>query len=326
MSVGLMLPTYLDREELLPLAETADDHGVDAVFTGESASSNLFIDLTRIAARTSSVKIGVGIANVFSRSPSLIALSAAELDVISDGRVVLGLGTSTPSLVEGLHGIPFERPVSRTAEYIDIIREGWTGNRLEYDGDFYSPSGGRLLETPTQDAVPIAVAALGPANRRLTGAKGDIWLPHLVPKSVLGELAEDVYDAARDRGRSADAIDVYAYVPTAIDEDVDAAYDRVRRHVATYAGSAEPYRDAIADAGYDDVAAEVHRTWQDGDRDAAAQLVTDDLIDDVGLVGTPDDAPAALSSWREAGADTVVMNFPPGTSADDIRTALAAVS
>ena len=326
MSVGLMLPTYLDREELLSMAEMADERGVDAVFTGESASSNLFIDLTRIAERTSSVQIGVGIANVFSRSPALIALSAAELDVISDGRVVLGLGASTPSLVEGLHGIPFERPVSRTAEYIDIVRAGWTGDRLEYDGDFFSPSGGRLLETPVQDDVPIAVAALGPANRRLTGAKGDVWLPHLIPKTVFGELAEDVYEAARGRDRSADAVDVYAYVPTAIDEDVDAAYDRVRRHVATYAGSAEPYRNAIADAGYDDVAAEVHRTWQDGDRDAAAEAVTDELVDDVGLVGTPDEAPAALSRWREAGADAVVMNFPPGTSADDIRTAIAAVS
>lgn len=325
MTVGLMLPTYLDREERLTLAESADDLGVDAVFTGESASSNLFIDLTWIASRTSTVTIGAGIANVFSRSPSLIALSAAELDGISDGRVVLGLGTSTPPLIEGVHGLPFERPVSRTAEYIDIIRAGWTGDRLDYDGDFYSPSGGRLLETPIQDEIPIAVAALGPSNRRLTGAKGDIWLPHLVPKTVLGELAEDVYDAARERGRSANAVDVYAYVPTAIDEDIDAAYDRVRRHVATYAGSAEPYRDAIADAGYD-VAMDVHRTWQDGDRDAAAQLVTDDLVEDIGLVGTPDDAPSACSQWHDAGADMVVMNFPPGSSADDIRTALAAVS
>lgn len=326
MSVGLILPTYVNREERLTLAESADDLGVDAVFTGESASSNLFIDLTWIATRTSTVKVGAGIANVFSRSPSLIALSAAELDEISDGRVILGLGTSTPPLIEGVHGMPFERPVSRTAEYIDIIRAGWTGDLLKYDGNFYSPSGGRLLETPTQDDVPIAVAALGPSNRRLTGAKGDIWLPHLVPKSVLGDLAEDVYGAARDRGRSADAIDVYAYVPTAVDEDVDAAYDRVRRHVATYAGSAEPYRDVIDDAGYHDIAMEVHRTWQDGDRDGAVQLVTDDLVEDIGLVGTPDDAPATLSHWRNAGADMVVMNFPPGSSADNIRTALAAVS
>ncbi|WP_254525841.1 LLM class flavin-dependent oxidoreductase [Natrinema caseinilyticum] len=325
MAVGLMLPTYLDREERLTLAESADDLGVDAVFTGESASSNLFIDLTWIASRTSTVTIGAGIANVFSRSPSLIALSAAELDGISDGRVILGLGSSTPPLIEGLHGVPFERPVSRTAEYIDIIRAGWTGDRLEYDGDFYSPSGGKLLETPIQDDIPIAVAALGPANRRLTGAKGDVWLPHLVPKSVLGELAADVYDAARDRGRAADGIDVDAYVPTAIDEDADAAYDRVRRHVATYAGSAEPYRDAIADAGYGSIM-DVHRAWQDGDRDGAAELVTDELVEDIGLVGTPSDAPAALSRWRDAGADMVVMNFAPGTSVDDIRTALAAVS
>ena len=326
MPVGMMLPTYIDREERLTLAESADDLGVDAVFTGESASSNLFIDLTWIASRTSTVKIGAGIANVFSRSPSLIAVGAAELDQISDGRVILGLGSSTPQLIEGLHGMPFERPVSRTDQYIDIIRAGWTGDRLEYDGDFYSPSGGRLLKTPIQDDIPIAVAALGPANRRLTGAKADIWLPHLIPKTVFGDHAEDVYEAARDHGRSADAIDVYAYVPTAIDKDVDAAYNRVRKHIATYAGPAEPYRNAIAKAGYEKAAAEIHRTWQDGDRDAAAQLVTDDLVEDIGLVGTPNDAPAALSRWQDAGADTVVMNFPPESNADDIRAAVNAVS
>jgi len=258
--------------------------------------------------------------------PSLIALSAAELDGISDGRVVLG-----PQDEHSAADRRRSRTAVRTAGVTDggVHRHnpsGWTGDRLDYDGDFYSPSGGRLLETPVQDEIPIAVAALGPSNRRLTGAKGDIWLPHLVPKTVLGDLAEDVYGAARDRERSADAIDVYAYVPTtAIDEDIDAAYDRVRRHVATYAGSAEPYRDAIADAGYD-VAMEVHRTWQDGDRDAAAQLVTDELVKDIGLVGTPDDAPSACSQWHDAGADMVVMNFPPGSSVDDIRTALAAVS
>lgn len=325
MTIGLMLPSYLDPGERLSLAEDADDRGIDAVFAGESASSNLFVDLTRIAMRTSSVRIGAGIANVYSRSPSLIALSAAQIDTISDGRTILGLGTSTPSLVEGLHGVPFERPVSRTAEYIEIVREGWTGDRLEYEGEYYSPSGGRLLETPVRGDIPIAIAALGPANRRLTGAKADVWLPHLVPRSVFDERAADVYDAARDRGRTADEIDVYAYVPTAIDEDLDDAYDRIRKHVATYAGSAKPYRDAIVDAGYE-VAADVYRTWQNGDRDGAAQLVTDELVEDIGLVATPDDVPDRRSRWRAAGVDMVVMHFPPGTNANEIRTALAAVS
>lgn len=324
--LGLMIPSYLDREDRLSIAEFADDHGVDAVFTGESASSNIFIDLALIADRTAEVRIGAGIVNVFSRSPSLVALGAAELDAISNGRVILGLGASTPSLIEGVHGLPFERPVARTAEYIELVREGWTGERLEYDGDFYAPAGGRLLETPVQESIPIAVAALGQSNRRLTGAKADIWLPHLVPKSVLDRLASDVFDAARAHGRSANDIDVYAYVPTAIDEDEARAYDRIRTHVATYAGSAEPYRDAIADAGYEDVAEAVHQTWQAGDRDGAAAQVTDDLVADVGLVGTPEVASTAVSRWHDAGADAVVMNFPPGTDADEIRTAVTAVS
>lgn len=326
MNLGLMLPTYLERTERLTLAETADDLGIDAVFTGESASSNVFIDLTWLASHTPDVGLGVGIVNVFTRTPTLIAMSAAELDAISGGRLLLGFGSSTKPLIEGLHGMSFERPISRISEYVDLVRAGLTGERLDFDGAYYSPSGGRIREMPVQESVPIGIAALGPVNRRLTGRKADVWLPHLVPRSALAELSGDIDRAARESGRDAGAVDTYAYVPTAIAADLEQARDRIRSHVAAYAGAAAPYRDTIARAGYEEIAQSVHEAWQADDRGVATGAVPDELVDDVGIAATPETARDTVVRWEAAGADMVVLNFPPGTDREEIQMALDAVT
>lgn len=326
MNVGVVLPTYLDLGVRRELICAAEDLGIHALFIGESANSNLFVDLALAATETETVRLGAAIANVFSRSPSVIALGAAHLDAVADGRLTLGLGTSTPELVEGVHGIPFGRPVARIDEYIDIIRAGWSGERLDYDGDFYSPEGGRLRQTPTQDRLPIAVAALGPKNRELTGRKADVWLPHLVPRSVLPDMAADVRAAAEDANRSADDVEVAVYVPTAVGADVEAQRTRIRSHIAAYAGAAVPYRNVVAAAGYESAAEGIYEAWQAGDREAARTHVTDDLVDDFGIAASPDDAAARAAQWAECGVDTLLMHFPPGTTAADVRRAARAVA
>ncbi len=326
MDVGIVLPTYLDlgvRRELIGVAE---ELGIDALFVGESANSNLFVDLTLAATETETVRLGAAIANVFSRSPSVIALGAAHLDAVADGRLILGLGTSTPELVEGVHGIPFERSVARIDEYIDIIRRGWSGDRLDYDGDFYSPEGGRLRQTPTQDRLPIAVAALGPKNRTLTGRAADVWLPHLVPRSVLPDLTADVHAAATDAGRSPGSVEVAVYVPTAVGDDRETQRDRIRSHVAAYAGSATPYRNVVADAGYESAAAAIYEAWQSGDSEAARAHVSDELVDDFGIAATPDAAGSQAARWADCGVDTLLMHFPPGTESADVRRAARAIA
>lgn len=325
MDRGIVLPTVIELSDRRELIAEAGDLGVDALFIGESANSNLFVDLTEAALRTDDVRLGIAIANVFSRSPSLIALGAAHLDAVAGGRLTLGLGTSTPELIEGVHGVPFERPVARIAEYVEVIRAGLSGETLAYDGEFYSPSGGRLRQPPAQEEVPIAVAAVGPANRRLAGRTADVWLPHLIPRSRFDEAAADVFDAAHEAGRSPDDIEVAVYVPTAVDDDLETARDRVRRHIAAYAGSATPYRNAIENAGYPDAAATLYETWQAGDRAGARNAVTDEMVHDFGLATTPADAEAAVAEWADAGLDTLLMHFPPGTEPPDVRRAARAV-
>ncbi|MFB6310176.1 MAG: LLM class flavin-dependent oxidoreductase [Salinirussus sp.] len=325
MDRGIVLPTVIELADRRELIADAGDLGIDALFIGESANSNLFVDLTEAALRSDEIRLGVAIANVYSRSPSLIALGAAHLDAVSGGRLTLGLGTSTPELIEGVHGLPFDRPVGRIAEYVDLIRAGLSGETLDYDGDFYSPSGGRLRQPPAQDNLPIAIAAVGPANRRVAGRKADVWLPHLIPRSRFDEASRDVFDAAKEAGRSSDDIEVAVYVPTAVDEDLEAARDRIRRHIAAYAGSATPYRNAIENAGYSEAATRLYDAWQNGERAAARAAVTDEMVHDFGLATTPDDAGAAIAEWADAGLDTLLMHFPPGTEPAEVRRAARAV-
>lgn len=327
MDRGLMLTaTVGSTSEQLELVTRADEAGYEMLLFGEAIGTNVFMPLARFAHETEQVRLGPGIANVFTRSPTVLAFSGALLDRMSDGRAILGLGTSTRPLVEGLHGMGFDRPIARMSEYIDIIGMVLRGERLEYDGQFFSPKGVEPGIEPVQSRLPIAVAANGPVNRRLTGEKADAWIPHLIPRSAMADAAETVYEGARDADRGADDIDVHAYVPTCIHEDASEARDLLRTHVATYVGPAEVYRDILVRAGYEAEATAVHDEWQAGNHEEAVERVSDELVDDIGIAGPPADARESLDAWQDTGIDTLVLHFPPTVSTDTIRTSIDALA
>ena len=325
MDIGMMMPAGFEPDEKMKLAEKADSLGVELLLVGEANDTNVFVDLTNFALHTSDVKIGAGIANVFSRSPSLIAQSTAELDRISDGRLVLGLGASTKPLVEQHHGLRFEKPVQRISEYIDIIKSGWGGEAIQYDGQFFSPSGGRIKTPPIQDDPPIAIAALGRRNRQLTGAKADMWFPHLVPGRVIDDLATDIYTEAAEHGRSTADIRIAAYVPTAVAEERADAREQLRGHIASYVGAAESYQRIIARGGYEEQAREIYQAWQSGNRSAARERVSTELIDDVGIATTSAGITERIDEWVSAEVDILVVHFPPRTSVEQAMTTLDSI-
>lgn len=323
MDRGLMLTSAAgSMSDRLEMAKRADETGYELLLFGEATATNVFMPLARFAHETEHVRLGPGIANVFSRSPAVLAISAARLDRMSDGRALLGLGTSTRPLVEGLHGMAFERPIARTSEYIDIVRMALRGERVEYDGEFFSPSGLRPGIEPVQSQLPIAVAANGPVNRRLTGAKADAWLPHLIPRSAMADAAETVHEGAREADRDPGEIDVHAYVPTCVHEDVGEARDHLRMHLVSYVGPAEAYRDILGRAGYEDEATAIHDEWQAGNREQAVERIPDDLVDDVGIAGPPAEARRRLEAWRDTGIDTLVFHFPPTVPTEVIETSI----
>jgi alkanesulfonate monooxygenase SsuD/methylene tetrahydromethanopterin reductase-like flavin-dependent oxidoreductase (luciferase family) len=308
------------------MATEADKAGFHSVFMGESVSSNVFMDLTHVALETSRIELGVAVANVFSRTPTLIAMSAASLDRISNSRILLGLGTSTKPIIERVHGMEFQAPVKRTGEYIEIIRKAWSGDRFEHDGEFYSPNGGRIRVSPLGEEIPIGLAALGPMNLRLTGARGDIWLPHLIPRSSFSAVAEPMFESAHEAGRSPSDIDIYPYVPTAVAEDQAAATDLVRHHIASYVGPASPYRNIVAQAGYETEAETIHDAWQADDTEAAAAHVTDEMVRDIGIAATPDSIQEDLQKWADVDCvDVVMLNFPRSAGVETLLTTIEAV-
>ena len=301
MDVGLRLPNA--PVDPVDLAARAEALGYASVWAGELWGADAFVTLAAVARATDRVALGPAIVNVYSRTPATLAMAAATLDDVSGGRARLGLGASTARAVEGVHGLAYDRPVRRSHEAMAIVRRLLAGgdDPVDYDGEVLSVDG-----VPPLDAeVPLYNAALGPANRRVTGRLADGWVPHNVPFDRLDEAFEVVADAARAAGRDPDAIRVAPYVPTAVAEDEATAREQLRGHLAYYVGSGEGYRRAVA-AAFPDAAATIAERWAAGDRSAARAAVTDAMVDALGVAGTPETAPDRF----RAVADRPVVDEP----------------
>ncbi|WP_327051888.1 LLM class flavin-dependent oxidoreductase [Halomicrococcus gelatinilyticus] len=321
MNPGLLLPdvTGVDRTTL---AVRAEEQGYESVWLGELWGTSAPVQLAEIADRTDQVTIGTAIVNVFSRTPATLAMTAKSLDASSDGRFVLGVGTSTVTAIENLHGMAFDRPVRRAHETIELTKrflgqDGGSGDhRVTYDGEIF-----QVADFPALDVdVPIYHAALGKANRRVVARLCDGWIPHNVPFSALDEAFAYVADHAERADRDPDDVTVAPYVPAAVADDPDAARDAIRGHVAYYVGSGEGYRNAVA-SRFPAAADRVAEAWQSGDRQEAADAVTDEMVADLGVAGAPAEAREQLQALVE---DTVVdrpIVTIPQQAADDVAEA-----
>ena len=298
MSRGLLLPSRGDHDPVA-LATRAEALGYDSVWLSELWGESASVLAAQVAAATDRVDLGTAILNVFSRTPAVLAMTAASLDRATGGRFVLGVGTSTRGAIEGIHGRDFERPVRRAHETIELVgRLTRSDAPVDYEGELLSVSGVPGLDRE----VPIYHAALGPANRRVVGRLADGWIPHNVPFPDLDDAFETVAETAREAGRDPEAIEVAPYVPAAVSEDGEAARDALRGHVAYYVGSGEGYRRAVADR-FPDAAERIAETWAAGERDRARAAVTGKMVDALGVAGTPE---AARERLRDLEADTVV--------------------
>ncbi|HVL33765.1 MAG TPA: LLM class flavin-dependent oxidoreductase, partial [Actinomycetota bacterium] len=180
-----------EREQLLAIAREAEDLGYHAVWCSEVYTYDAFTTLTQIACATSQIHIGTNIAQIYARTPALLATTSASLDQLSGGRFVLGVGASGPQVIEGWHGVPYDRPVQRTREIIEICRKVWSGQRVLHSGTVFTLDKGlKLLNTGHRADIPIYVAALGPKNVEMTAEMADGWLPY--PFST--ERARGVFD------------------------------------------------------------------------------------------------------------------------------------
>ena len=313
LRVGVVATPY--GEHVIEFIQQAEQLGVDSVWVPEFWAGDALTPLAFLAARTSKIRLATGIVQLGARTPAMLAMSALSMQSLSGGRFVLGIGTSGPQVMEGWHGVRFDKPVQRTRETIDIIRAVTAGERVEYHGQVYElplPNGeGRSIRSlMPPEHVPIYVASLGPNNLRLTGELADGWIGN----SFFPETADVFFDPIREggaaAGRAFDDLDLTVAVGLEFTDDVEAAG---RRHAEGYAftfgamGSASTnfYNNAFERQGYGDDVREVQRLWLSGDKDAARKRVPIEIGLGTNLIGTDDLVRERLRLYRDAGVTTL---------------------
>jgi coenzyme F420-dependent oxidoreductase len=314
--IGLTLPRTEDlpRKDIVEVVQQAETLGYDSVWVGESWGRDGFSWLTQLACHTSRIKLATGIATVYSRSPALIAQTVASLDELSDGRVILGLGTSGPIVIENWHGIKYEKPLRRTREAVEILRLALAGERVDYDGEVFKLKGFRLLMRPVQRRMPVYLATFKPAAVKQTGAIADGWLPTHVSVRHFDALRADLDEGAKLAGRTPDELDVAALLLVACSADGETARALCREHLAYYVGGMGTfYHELMHQYGYGDVGDRIKAAWKKGDRAGASAAIPRDVLDDLVVAGTQEECRAAIEVRRKAGFRHIVA-FPPHSS------------
>ncbi len=318
MRLGLTLPytDRLPREMTLAFVRAADRLGYDTIWIAEAYGWDAFTTLTEIACNTERLKLGTGIVNVFSRSPALIAQSAASLDNISGGRFVLGLGTSGHQVVEGWHGVRFERGVRRLRETIDIVRTILRRERLSYDGEiFHMDMGLKLITHPLRDDVPIYLATLTPAGIALAGEMADGWIPvFFSPSHWESVLRPALAKGAEKAGRTLEDVSVCVYQTVIVTDDVQAGRDAMRPHLALYIGgmgSREKnyYNELFCRYGFEAEARRVQELYLDRRREEARAAITPEMIDLVTIIGPLEECRSRLAGLASVGVSEVAMTL-----------------
>jgi len=329
----------LSSTEQLELVQEAERLGYDSVWTAEAYGSDAVTILAWIAAQTERIKLGSAILQMPGRSPAMTAMTAATLDQLSGGRVLLGIGTSGPQVAEGWHGQRFGRQLQRTREYVDVVRMALRRERVEYRGETLElplPDGpGKALKltiAPVQERIPIYIAAIGPKNTALTAEIADGWLPTLFSPEHVAEfrpLLEEGFARAGD-GKSLAGFDIAPTVSVNVRDDRDAARDAMRPYLALYVGGMgsreQNFYNRLAQRyGFEDAAREVQDLYLEGRKDEAAAALPAELIDAVSLCGPADVVRERLAVFRDAGVGTLIVS-PMAWSFEDRREQLRLVA
>jgi F420-dependent oxidoreductase-like protein len=305
--------------------------GLDVVWVAEAYSYDAVSLMGYLAARTERVEIGSGILPLYSRTPTLTAMTAAGLDALSGGRMILGLGASGPQVIEGFHGVPYDKPVARTREIIDICRQVWRREKVQHEGIYTIPLPEgqgtglgkplKLINHPTRSDIPIWVAALGDRNLEMTAELAQGWLPH----AVIPETMKETFGPALEAGLTKRAPELGPLQITgggilALDEDMwEPARQLARGMYALYIGGMGArgknfYNTVFQRQGYVDEARIVQDLYLDGRKDEAAAALPSEFIDRVTLIGPAGHVKERIAALQEAGVTHLHVN-PVGSDA-----------
>lgn len=301
MRVSCSLGSLLTIGQVLECAGSLSDR-TDTVWVPETWGMESFAMLAAVSREAGGPRIGSSITNVYSRSPAAIAMGAATVDLLSGGRMVLGLGASSAPIVESLHGYSLDRPLRRVREYVEIARLAWSGRRIDYDGEIFKLRGFALLAPPKRQ-IPVYLAAVNARMVNLAWEVGDGAILYLRP---LDEMKKTI-----PRMQAKRRIDAACQIITCVSEDVERAVTRAKKTLAFYVAVGRVYREFLASCGFAREAAAILEEYEQSGLGSVHELVPDAMLESLCIAGGPDACRRHLDRFAAAGIDLPILQFNP---------------
>ena len=303
LRIGVSLGSLLSVEQIMACSNILSRHDPDSIWIPETWGMDCCSIMSSISQIAKKPQIGSSIINIYSRSPTLLAMTAATLDVLSHGRVILGLGTSSKAIVEDWHGIKFDHPVGRMREYVEIIRLALSGKKCDYDGSYFHLKNFGLLITPYRKQIPIYLAAINQKMMDLTWEIADGIILYLRP---LEELKTTI-----PKMQSRRKIDVACQIITSVSENADDAINRVKKTIAFYVSVGQIYREFLGSHGFEKETSAIFDEYKKSGFKENYNLVSDKMANALSICGTPENARKQLAIFVDAGIDLPILQFNP---------------
>ena len=309
ISIGIDWQGKIDYKVLCEKVQIADAAGVHSVWVPEAWGRDAFTILTLLADKTQNIQLGTAIVNTYSRTPAALAQHFATMDELAGGRMLLGLGTSGPQVIEHFHGVEFNPPLQRLREYVEIINTIMRGEPLKYSGKLFDLQRGFTLRfKPVRDHLPIYLATINAKSVKMTAELADGWLPIMIPLEHLKSEIDNVRQASVAAGRPANAVSVRAPGTVTVTPHVDKARAASAGMLAFYIGRMGTFYAAqLARLGYGEAVETIKKAWEGGSQ-AAGEAVPDQLVDATGCVGSVEEGIERLQAQEESGVDLHHVN------------------
>ena len=333
MRIGIALDYSGGFHEAVDRVVELEKAGIEAAVVAEAYSFDAVSQLGYLAAKTNTVELASGVFPIYIRTPSLLAMTAAGLDFVSDGRFRLGIGTSGPQVIEGFHGVEFDAPLGRTREVVEICRQVWRRERLQYAGKHYQiplPANRgtglgkalQLINHPVRERIPITIAALGPKNVELTAEIAEGWQPVFYhPEKAASVWGEALAAGTAKRDPALGPLDVVVHASLAIGDNIDERLAWVKPQLALYIGGMGAkgrnfYHNLATRYGFGQVADRIQELYLSGRKGEATATVPDELVRGISLVGPRGFIAERLAAFAEAGVTTLLVS-PLATDAGE---------
>jgi len=303
MRLGFSLGSLLSVEEILGCVKILNSYSTDSIWIPETWGMDCVSILSSISGVSKNPKLGSSIINIYSRSPALIAMSAVTIDTLSNGRFILGLGTSSRPIVEDWHGLEFKNPLQRMREYVHIIRLIVSGKKISYNGEFFHLNNFGLLIKPPRKEIPIYLAAINEKMVDLTWEIANGVIFYLRP---LPELKKTI-----KKMQATKKIDVACQLITCVSEDSEKAITRAKETIAFYVSVGKIYREFLASNGFQNETIAIFDEYKKSGLKDNYRLVTDDMVNSLSISGNPEDVKRKIRQFAEAGVDLPILQFNP---------------